>query len=92
LVSSVKYDDDTTANEGDAGERTLTTTEIQQLRDAGYDVSSTDLSVGSSVNGWSFRAFAGLGINILIIKANADVVYNFNTASFGGSIGARVQF
>ncbi len=55
------------------------------------DISSEGLIVHSGVNGWTFRAFGGFSLNILIAKIDLGAVYDFIGGYWGASLGARIQ-
>lgn len=64
------------------------------LETAGFsvpDLSDTGLSYESAIQGWAFRAFGGLSINLLVIRLDVSGLYNFSDGQVGGSIGLRVQ-
>jgi len=44
------------------------------------------------VNGFSFRAFGGLSINIWVLKIDASVMYDILAESLGAQVGVRIQF
>lgn len=48
-------------------------------------------NVQSYVNGWSFRAFGGLSVNIWVLKVDASIMYNFLDGSLGATAGIRLQ-
>jgi hypothetical protein len=63
------------------------------LEAAGSDVrlSQQGFLVQAGANGWSFRAFGGASINLLIVRLDLTGMYNFTSGDFGGSVGVRVQ-
>ena len=69
-----------------------------QIRDAleaaGYDVelSSDGFAILAESSGGSLRAFAGLSVNLFILKLDLNALYNVSTASLGASLNARVAF
>ncbi len=66
--------------------------EKQALADLGYDVDDASIGVSSDVTGWSYRVFAGLGINIMwIFRIDVGLQYNLNGDNFGATVGARLQ-
>jgi hypothetical protein len=65
--------------------------QLEQLKALGYDVDGLGIAVSSDVNGWSFRGFLGMSVNILILRIDAGVQYNFIGKNMGASIGARIQ-
>jgi hypothetical protein len=55
------------------------------------DLSSQGFLVQAAANGWSFRAFGGISLNILIVKLDLGAMYNFTSGSYGATLGLRVQ-
>ena len=41
--------------------------------------------------GWSFRAFGGVSINLLIVKLDFNAMYDFIAGNYGATVGLRVQ-
>jgi len=41
--------------------------------------------------GWSFRAFGGVALNILIVKLDINAMYDFLAGNLGGTVGLRIQ-
>ena len=41
--------------------------------------------------GWSFRAFGGVSINLLIVKLDINAMYDFIAGNYGATVGLRVQ-
>lgn len=41
--------------------------------------------------GWSFRAFGGVAINLLIVKLDFTAMYDFLAGNYGATVGLRVQ-
>ncbi|RKX85543.1 MAG: hypothetical protein DRP58_05700 [Spirochaetes bacterium] len=92
VVGSVRYNDGT-------GEHDITADDIaaieQAFADAGYDaptLSADGFLVSSDSVGGSFRAFAGLSVNLFVLKLDLNAMYNVDTASFGGGVNARIAF
>jgi hypothetical protein len=54
-------------------------------------VSPTGFSSIIDAEGWAFRAFAGLSLNVLIIKFDLTGMYNFIDSNYGVTLGVRVQ-
>ncbi len=48
--------------------------------------------VTSEATGWTFRAFGGVSVNILMLKLDLTGMYNFSSGTFGASLSGRVQF
>lgn len=55
------------------------------------DISATGISSYFANNGWAFRAFGGLSLNILVLRVDVTGLYNFSDGSYGGSLGVRFQ-
>jgi opacity protein-like surface antigen len=41
--------------------------------------------------GWSFRAFGGVSINLLIVKIDINAMYDFIAQNYGATVGLRIQ-
>jgi len=87
IQSNIKYDGSD-----------ITDTELQTIKDtltqAGItppDISATGISSYFANNGWAFRAFGGLSLNILILRVDVTGLYNLSDNSYGGSVGVRFQ-
>jgi hypothetical protein len=48
--------------------------------------------INRPVNGWGFRAFGGLGVNLFFLKVDAAVMYDILGKSLGAQVGLRLQF
>ena len=48
--------------------------------------------VNEWTNGWGFRAYGGLSINLWFIKIDASVMYDILGKSLGAQVGLRLQF
>jgi len=74
----------------------ITPAEIAAIKDAGGDsapdVSADGFLVSSASVGGSFRAFAGLSVNLFILKLDLNAMYNVNTESLGASANVRIAF
>jgi hypothetical protein len=55
------------------------------------DLSDQGFLIQAAANGWSFRAFGGISMNLLILKLDLTGMYNFLSGDFGASVGLRVQ-
>ena len=55
------------------------------------DLSAQGFIIQAAANGWSFRAFGGVSMNLLIVKLDLTGMYNFLSNDFGASVGLRVQ-
>ena len=87
VKSDIKYDG-----------HTITDTELQTIKDTlsangitPPDISATEISSYFENNGWAFRAFGGLSLNIVVVRVDLTGLYNFSDASYGGSVGVRFQ-
>jgi hypothetical protein len=71
-----------------------TLAEVQQAFEALGYTAPTDqgILVSKSAEGWAFRAFGGLGIQILFLDIDVNASYNVLSGSLGGSANLRVQF
>ena len=49
-------------------------------------------STSSPANGFSFWAFGGTSVNLLILKLDVSGMYNILTQKLGVNVGARIQF
>lgn len=76
----------------------ITNTQLQTIKDTlsqnnitPPDISATGISSYFANNGWAFRAFGGLSLNILVLRVDLTGLYNFSDGSYGGSLGVRFQ-
>lgn len=76
----------------------LSDAEIQELNDylkskgqEPLDASNTGFSSSFDANGWAFRGFGGVSLNILLLKLDITGLYNFADNSYGASLGIRFQ-
>ena len=65
--------------------------DVQDLKDAGIDVDGRTIGVTSDANGWSFRAFGGTSINILLLRLDLGLGYDLLGENFVGTVGTRIQ-
>jgi len=65
--------------------------DLLEASDSDVRLSNQGFVVQADANGWSFRAFGGASINLLIIRLDLTGMYNFTSGDFGGSVGVRVQ-
>ncbi|TVR06005.1 MAG: hypothetical protein EA403_01225, partial [Spirochaetaceae bacterium] len=65
--------------------------DIDDLKAAGIDVDGRDIGVTSDANGWSFRAFGGTSINILLLRLDLGLGYDLLGENFVGTVGTRIQ-
>jgi hypothetical protein len=49
-------------------------------------------SIASEMAGYAARAFAGLSLNLLFIRADATVLYEIASRTIGASVNVRLQF
>ncbi len=54
-------------------------------KDAGFGFSS-------AVDGWGFRVYGGMSLNLFILKLDVTGMYDFVGENFGATVGARIQF
>ena len=93
LESDVEYEDDSpTARTG------ISQAQINELKaqmeTAGItppDFTSTGISSDIEFSGWSFRAFGGLSMNIVVLRLDLTALYNIADGTYGISLGARFQ-
>ena len=57
----------------------------------GIDIGETSMSSEVGVNGWSFRAFGGISLNLFVLRIDLTALYNFRDRNFGGTVGLRIQ-
>lgn len=64
------------------------------LEAAGYDfeLSGDGFTILSESSGGSLRVFAGLSVNLFILKLDLNAMYNISTASLGASANVRIAF
>ncbi len=60
-------------------------------RVAGIDIENKGIILESSVSPVTFRVFAGSSLNLLLFRIDLGLMYNLNSGSFGGTLGARFQ-
>lgn len=93
LESELQYSDDGGTYEN------VSQSEIDQIEqgfeDAGIDTPDLDaeqgISIGSSVDGWAFRAFGGVGFNLLALRLDVGLGYDILGRNLQGSISGRFQ-
>jgi hypothetical protein len=44
-----------------------------------------------NVEGWAFRAFGGISLNVLLLRFDLTGMYNFMDSNYGVTLGVRVQ-
>jgi hypothetical protein len=73
----------------------ITQADIDQIKlaldDQAPDLSSQGIATSSAADGWAFRVFGGVGMNILVIRLDIAAMYNFTSNAFGASVNLRVQ-
>ena len=57
----------------------------------GTDINGKGLSSVIKNNAFSFRAFGGFSVNLMMFKLDLTGLYNFRDSNFGGSFGFRFQ-
>jgi hypothetical protein len=57
----------------------------------GVDIDGNKLSSTIEVDGFSFRTFGGLSVNLMVFKLDLTGMYNFLDGNYGLSLGARFQ-
>ena len=57
----------------------------------GIDFDGNGLSSITKVRAFSFRAFGGFSVNLMVFKLDLTGLYNFRDSNFGGSFGFRFQ-
>jgi hypothetical protein len=67
-------------------------TETIDLTKIDIPVDSDGFIINQWVNGFSFRAFGGLSINIWVLKIDTSVMYDIIGQSLGAQVGVRLQF
>ncbi|MDR0643666.1 MAG: hypothetical protein LBG05_01950 [Treponema sp.] len=73
--------------------------DIEEIKDSlssagvpGLDkLSPTGFSSIIDTTGWAFRAFAGVSLNVLIMKFDLTGMYNFMDSNYGVTLGIRAQ-
>ena len=56
------------------------------------DISDQGIIFEDGVNGWAFRAYGGLSLNIFWLKIDPSVMYNFIDQTVGFQVSVRLQF
>jgi hypothetical protein len=57
----------------------------------GLNLTDNGFSKEGSAMAFGLKAFGGLSVNVLIIKVDAQVLYNIVNGSYGASAGVRIQ-
>lgn len=71
----------------------FTDEELAALQEAyGLEVKDQSFLITSDANGHSFRAYGGVGINLLLLRLDLNVLYGFQTNTLGGGITASIGF
>ncbi len=92
VETSVSYFDGSSLN-------TITQPDIDAIRNglaqAGYtlpEISATGILVDYAANGFAFRAFGGMSVNLWFLWVDLGAMYNIVSGSLGAAINVRVQF
>ncbi len=56
------------------------------------DLSKKGILVNQDIDGWSFRAFGGISLDLLILRIDLGAMYNFSSNSYGITGNVRLQF
>lgn len=71
----------------------FTDEELAALQDAyGLEVEDQSFLISSGADGHSFRAYGGVGINLLLVRLDLNLLYGFKTNTLGGGITASIGF
>jgi hypothetical protein len=81
------------------GGKTVDSTAINEIKNSlanagvqGLDnINANGFSSIINVEGWAFRAFGGLSLNVLLIRFDLTGMYNFADSNYGVTLGVRVQ-
>jgi hypothetical protein len=65
--------------------------QINQVTGQSITLSNPAVIVQSSVQGWSFRAWGGLSLNIFVLRLDLNAMYDITSGALGASLGARIQ-
>lgn len=55
------------------------------------DFSATGISYSAPADGWSFRAFGGFSLDLLVLRLDVTAMYDFLAQTLSGSAGVRIQ-
>lgn len=58
---------------------------------AGIDLDDQGVTISSSVNPFTFRAFGGMSLNLLLFRFDLGAMYNITSGALGGTLGVRFQ-
>jgi hypothetical protein len=58
----------------------------------GLEVEDQSFLITSDANGHAFRAYGGVGINLLLVRLDLNILYGFQTKTLGGGITASIGF
>ena len=56
------------------------------------NLSNSGIRMSSDIQGWAFRVFGGLSLDLLILRIDLGAMYNFSSASYGVTGNVRFQF
>jgi len=74
------------------GDHSMDIDEVAEIfSDAGIDVTETSFSSEVGINGWGFRAFGGVSLNLAVFRLDFTGMYNFRDGNFGATVGFRFQ-
>lgn len=74
------------------GDSTDASTETIDLTAIDLPAEGDGFLINEWINGFSFRAYGGLSINIWVLKIDASVMYDILGESLGAQVGVRLQF
>jgi hypothetical protein len=58
---------------------------LPKLGENGFSITA------NMTNGWAFRAFGGVSINLLVLKIDISGMYDFLGQNYGLTLGTRIQ-
>ncbi len=69
---------------------------LQDLEDANFEVpeetfSAEGFNLQAVTDGWSFRAYGGLSLNLFFIRTDITAMYDIASGALGGSVNLRFQ-
>ena len=69
---------------------------LQDLANAGFEVPENAFSVEgfnlhAAADGWSFRAYGGVSLNLFFIRTDLTAMYDITSGALGGSVNVRFQ-
>ena len=68
----------------------------QDLEDAEFEIPEESFSaegflITAAADGWSFRAFGGVSLNLFFLRTDLTAMYDITSGALGGSVNVRVQ-